>query len=151
MSQDHLEMMVRGITGEPFIAEHIILLDGNVPLCDDPRLRMAVLTTLPMLDDMGVAARQLGGDPGRGVWISEARAVPTSQEAQSASSGERRHRLQRGDRSFVGEPASKRQRTGDPGQSSSRSHPPGGVPQSCGSCVATSPAFSDATTTGGAP
>ena len=144
-------MMVRGITGEPFIAEHIILLDGNVPLCDDPGLRMAVLTTLPMLDDMGVAARQLGGDPGRGVWISEARAVPTSQEAQSASSGERRHRLQRGDRSFVGEPASKRQRTGDPGQSSSRSHPPGGVPQSCGSCVATSPAFSDATTTGGAP
>ena len=60
MSQDHLEMMVRGITGEPFIAEHIILLDGNVPLWDDPRLRMAVLTTLPMLDDMGVAARQLG-------------------------------------------------------------------------------------------
>ena len=87
LSQDYLEMMVRGITGEPFIAEHIILPDGIVPLCDDPGLRMAVLTTLPMLDDMGMAARQLGGDPGRGVRISEARAVPPARRRSLLAAG----------------------------------------------------------------
>ena len=60
LSQDHLEVMVRGITGEPFITEHVILPEDITPLCEDQGLRMVVLTTLPMLDDMGVAVRQLG-------------------------------------------------------------------------------------------
>ena len=42
--------MVRGITGEPFIVEHMILPEDVTPLCEDQGLRMVVLTTLPMLD-----------------------------------------------------------------------------------------------------
>jgi len=41
---------VRGITGEPFITEHMILPEDITPLCEDQGLRMVVLTTMPMLD-----------------------------------------------------------------------------------------------------
>jgi Putative gypsy type transposon len=128
LSQDHLEILVQGITGEPFVGEHLILPNGIVPLCEDPDLRMVALTTLPMLDDMGLAARQLRGDPNRGVRISEAEAAPSGQEEQHT-----RRRLRRQDGSYVREPASKRQRAqGDPGQGSSQPCPPGGSPGPAG-------------------
>ena len=55
LTQEALEVLVRAVTGEIFIPEHLILPQGVVPLCDDSRLRTAVLATLPTLDDGGLA------------------------------------------------------------------------------------------------
>ena len=69
------------MTGEIFIPEHLILPQGVVPLCEDSSLRAAVLATLPTLDDGGLAARQTGGDPDRGIRIpgaSEEQTVPSA-------------------------------------------------------------------------
>jgi hypothetical protein len=64
---------VRGIIGETFIPESLILPQNILALCDDPGLRTAILATLPTLDDSGVAVRQTGGrDPHRGIGISDA-------------------------------------------------------------------------------
>jgi hypothetical protein len=55
---------VKGITGESFIPESLILPQDIPALCDDPGLRTAVLATLPTLNESGVAVRQTGGrDP----------------------------------------------------------------------------------------
>ena len=67
--QEALEVLVRAVTGEIFIPKHLILPHGVVPLCEDSRLRTAVLATLPTLDDGGLAALQTGGDPDRGIRI----------------------------------------------------------------------------------
>ena len=70
---------MRAVTGDIFIPEHLILPQGVVPLCEDSRLRTAVLATLPTLDDGGLAARQTGGGPDRGIRIpgaSRGQAVP---------------------------------------------------------------------------
>ena len=56
LTQEGLEVMVRAVMGEIFIPEHLILSQGVVPLCEDSRLRIAVLATLPTLDDGGLAA-----------------------------------------------------------------------------------------------
>jgi len=69
LTQEALEVLVRAVTREIFIPEHLILPQGVVPLCEDSRLRTAVLATLPTLDDGGLAARQTGGDPDRGIRI----------------------------------------------------------------------------------
>ena len=141
---------MRAVTGEVFVPEHLILPQGVVPLCEDSRLRTAVLATLPTLDDGGLAARQTGGNPNRGIQISgasEDQAVPDvagsgpttkgkqavagsaatsgpsqAQSSSGASSGETsRRRLHRGDGTPVVEPAAKRQRSAkDTGQGSSR-------------------------------
>ena len=60
---------MRAVTGEIFISEHLILPQGVVSLCEDSRLRTTVLSTLPTLDNGGLAARQTGGDPDRGIRI----------------------------------------------------------------------------------
>jgi len=150
LTQEGLEVLVRAVTGEIFVPEHLILPQRVVPLCEDSRLRTAVLATLPTLDDGGLAARQTGGDPDRGIRIPGAsgeQAVPSargsgpsakgkqavagsvdtsgpSQDRSSsgASSGEAgRRRLHRGDGTPVTEPAANRQRTAeDAGQGSSR-------------------------------
>jgi hypothetical protein len=52
---------VKGITGESFIPESLILPQDIPVLCDDPGLRTAVLATLPTLDESGVAVRQTDG------------------------------------------------------------------------------------------
>ena len=72
LTQEALEVLVRAVTGEVFVPEHLILPQGVVPLCEDSRLRTAVLATLPTLDDGGLAARQTGGDPDRGLRIPDA-------------------------------------------------------------------------------
>jgi hypothetical protein len=64
---------VKGITGESFVPESLILPQGIPALCDDPGLRTAILATLSSLDESGVAVRQTGGrDPHRGIRISDA-------------------------------------------------------------------------------
>ena len=60
---------MRAVTGEIFLPEHLILPQGVFPLCEDSHLRTAVLATLPTFDDGGLAARQTGGDPDRGIRI----------------------------------------------------------------------------------
>ena len=52
---------MKGITGESFIPESLILPQDIPALCDDPGLRTAMLATLPTFDESGVAVRQTGG------------------------------------------------------------------------------------------
>jgi hypothetical protein len=64
---------VKGITGESFIPESLILPQDIPALCDDPGLRSAVLATLPTLDESGMAVRQTGDrNPHHGIRISDA-------------------------------------------------------------------------------
>jgi hypothetical protein len=73
LSWDELEVLVKGITGESFIPESLILPEGIPALCDDPGLRTAILASLPTLDESDVAVHQTGGrDPHRGIRISDA-------------------------------------------------------------------------------
>jgi hypothetical protein len=48
---------VKGITGESFVVESLILPEGIPPLCDDPGLRTAILDSLSTLDESDVAVR----------------------------------------------------------------------------------------------
>jgi hypothetical protein len=57
LSWDELEIQVKGITGESFIPESLILPQGIPALCDDLGLRTAILATLPTLNESGVAIR----------------------------------------------------------------------------------------------
>jgi hypothetical protein len=68
LSWEELELLVKGITGESFIPESLILPQDIPVLCDDPGLRTTILATLPTFDESGVAVRQTGGrDPHRGI------------------------------------------------------------------------------------
>ena len=68
LSWEELELLVKGITGEYFVPESLILPQDTPTLCDDLGLRTAVLAMLPTLDDSGMAVRQTGGrDPLRGI------------------------------------------------------------------------------------
>jgi hypothetical protein len=125
--------LVKGTTGESFVAESLILPEGIPPLCDDPGLRTAILDSLPTLDESGVAVCQTGGrDPHHGIQIPDipgggsrpadadsrfhpATLSPSGKGKGAASSssapggsgrseGERRHRLRRADGSFVWDP-----------------------------------------------
>ena len=73
LSWEELEVLVKGITGESFVPESLILPEGILALCDDAGLRTAILATLSTLDESGVAVRQTGGrDPHHGIRISDA-------------------------------------------------------------------------------
>ena len=61
LSWEELEVLVKGITGESFVPESLILLEGISALCEDAGLRTAILAMLPSLDESGVAVRQTGG------------------------------------------------------------------------------------------
>jgi hypothetical protein len=64
---------VKGITGESYVPESLILPKGIPALCDDAGLRTVILATLPTLDERGIDVRQTGGrDPHRGIRISDA-------------------------------------------------------------------------------
>jgi hypothetical protein len=133
LSWEELELLVKGITGESFVTESLIPPMGIPPLCDDQRLRTAILDSLPTLDESSVAVRQTGGwDPHHGIKIPDIRAggsrptdvgsrappatlSPSGKGKGAASSssapggsgrseGERRHRLHRADGSFVADP-----------------------------------------------
>ena len=78
------------VKGEIFVPEHLILPQGVVPLCEDSRLRAAVLATLPTLDDGGLEACQTGGDPDRGIRVpgaSEEQAVPSTAGSGPSTKG----------------------------------------------------------------
>ncbi|KAJ1258614.1 hypothetical protein BS78_10G089600 [Paspalum vaginatum] len=66
-----LEEWVRCVTDVSFPPEQLRLPFAIVPLCRDQALRTAVLREMPTLDDGSLAARQLGGDPNRGVHIAD--------------------------------------------------------------------------------
>jgi hypothetical protein len=73
LSWEELEVLVKGITGESFVPESLILPEGIPALCDDTGLRSVNLATLPTLNECSVAVRQTGGrDPHRGIQISDA-------------------------------------------------------------------------------
>jgi hypothetical protein len=57
LSWEELEVLVKGITGESFVPESLILPEGIPALCDDAGLRTAILATQPTLDESGVAVR----------------------------------------------------------------------------------------------
>jgi hypothetical protein len=57
LTWEELEVLVKGITGESFVPESLILLEGIFALCDDAGLRTTILATLPTLDESGVAVR----------------------------------------------------------------------------------------------
>jgi hypothetical protein len=64
---------MKGITGESFVLESLILPKGIPALCDNAGLRSVNLATLPTLDECGVVVRQTSDrDPHRGIQISDA-------------------------------------------------------------------------------
>jgi hypothetical protein len=64
LSWEELELLVKGITGESFVPECLILSQGIPALYDDLGLRTTILATLSTFDESGVAVRQTGGrDP----------------------------------------------------------------------------------------
>jgi hypothetical protein len=75
LSWEELEILVKGITGESFVPESLILPQCIPALCDDSGLRTAILAMLPTLDESGVTVCQTGGrDPHRGIRIYDASA-----------------------------------------------------------------------------
>jgi hypothetical protein len=158
-----LEVVLRGMTGKAFSLESLVISSGIKALCENQALRLAVLASMPILDEGGLAVRQMGGDPNRGIHIpgasfdrqqrtsqglggpshgglapvgkgkervpvpehrhkDNAGAAPTRRgdEAQGVApargsqvEGSKARRLKRGDGSFVGEPAPKRQKTAE--------------------------------------
>jgi hypothetical protein len=159
---------------ETYTLEALVLPRGIKALFEDQAIRSAVLASMPTLDEGGLAVRQVGGDPNRGIQIPGAspdrqqradqgpggpshggpgpagkgkEKVPVPEhhhkhntgatlnqrddEAQGAATtrssqeeGSRSQRLQRGDGSFMGESAPKRQKTAEPGGQSQDPPPP---------------------------
>ncbi|KAJ1254713.1 hypothetical protein BS78_K339700 [Paspalum vaginatum] len=131
-------------------------------------LRTAVLWEMPTLDDGGLAARQLGGDPNRGVHIADApvggsgargtapadkgkEPVAASPAVPPAGGEETRRRLVRGDGTFVSEPDPKRQRTSGEGTKAAlcrgASRPKGLLPGAAPDCRTSEPSSPAAQTT----
>jgi hypothetical protein len=81
-----LEAAIRAMTGEAFVPESLVLPSGVKALCEDQALRSTVLASMPTLDEGGLAVRQLGGDPNRGLQIPGA--TPDRQQRPSGGAGE---------------------------------------------------------------
>jgi hypothetical protein len=148
LSGVELEVLIRAMTGEAYAPESLVLPRGVKALCEDQAMRTVVLASLPTLDEGGLAVRQVGGDPNRGIRIPdtspdghqradrspggsyhggpapfEKEKVPEVATLRSSRDREkdRLRRLRRGDGSFMGEPAPKHQKTTESGgQSGSR-------------------------------
>jgi hypothetical protein len=65
-----LEVAIRGMTGDTFSLKTLVLPSGVKALCEDQALRSLVLASMPTLDEGGLAVRQVGGNPNRGIRIS---------------------------------------------------------------------------------
>jgi hypothetical protein len=83
-----LEVAIRGMTGDAFSPESLVLPSGVKALCEDQALQASVLASMPTLDEGGLAVRQLGGDPNRGLHIPGA--TPDRQQRTSQGPGEPR-------------------------------------------------------------
>jgi hypothetical protein len=153
-SRAELEAAFRAMTGEAFSPESLVLPIGVKALCEDQALRLTVLASMPTLDEGSLAVRQLRCDPNRRIHIpgtspirqqrasqgpggpSPGGSAPTGKGKEKVPVPEHRHkdnmegskarRLQRGDSSFVGEPAPKRQKTAE---AERQSRPPPPPPQ----------------------
>jgi hypothetical protein len=80
-----LEVAIQGMTGDAFSPESLVLPSGVKALCEDQALRSSVLASMPTLDEGGLAVRQLGGDPNRGIHIPGA--SPNRQQHASQGPG----------------------------------------------------------------
>jgi hypothetical protein len=90
LSSMELEASIRSMTGEAYAPELLVPPRGIKALCEDQALRTAVLAKMPTLDESGLAVRQLGGDPNRGIQIpgtspdSQQRAEQREREGEGA-------------------------------------------------------------------
>jgi hypothetical protein len=84
-----LEVAIRGMTGEAFSLESLVLSSEIKALCEDQALRSAVLASMPILDEGGLVVRQVGGDPNRGIHIPGA--SPDHQQRTSQGPGRSSH------------------------------------------------------------
>jgi hypothetical protein len=85
-----LEVAIRGMTGDTFSPESLVLPSGVKALCKDQALWSSVLASMLTLNEGGLAIRQLGGDPNRGIHIPGAspnRQQRASQGARGPSPG----------------------------------------------------------------
>jgi hypothetical protein len=64
-----LEAAILAVTGEAYSLESLVLPRGIKALCEDQATRSPVLASMPTLDEGGLAVRQVGGDPNRGIQI----------------------------------------------------------------------------------
>jgi hypothetical protein len=85
-TRTELEAALRTMTGEAFILEALVLPSGVKALCKDQALQSSVLASVPTLDEGGLAVRQLGGDPNRGLQIPGA--TPVRQQRTNKGPGE---------------------------------------------------------------
>jgi hypothetical protein len=67
-----LEVLIRGMTGEVYAQELLVLPRGIKALCEDQGMWTAVLASMPTLDDGSLAVQQVRGDPNRGIQIPSA-------------------------------------------------------------------------------
>jgi hypothetical protein len=142
LTDTELEVLIRGMTGEAYAPELLVLPRGIKALCEDQGMRTAILASLRTLDDDGQAVRQVRGDPNRGIRIpgtspdNPRRANPspggsshgaptpsgkgkepgaTSTRTSRDREEDRSQRLRRDDGSFVRELGPKRQRMSESG------------------------------------
>jgi hypothetical protein len=80
-----LEVAIRGMTGDAFSPESLVPPSEVKALCEDQALRSSVLASMLTLDEGGLAVRQLGGDPNRGIHILGA--SPNRQQRTSQGPG----------------------------------------------------------------
>jgi hypothetical protein len=69
LTRAELGASIRAMTGDTFSLESLVLPRGIKALCEDQAMRSAVLESMPTLDEGGLAVRQIGGDPNRGIHI----------------------------------------------------------------------------------
>jgi hypothetical protein len=138
LSRMELEVLIQAMTGEEYAPELLVLPRWIKALCEDQAMWTAVLASLPTLDEGGLAVQQVRGDPNHGIRIPET-SLDSHQRADPSPSGsshgglapsgkekvpkaatsrssrdreeDRSWRLRRGNGSFVGELAPKRQKT----------------------------------------
>jgi hypothetical protein len=77
-TRTELEVAIWGMTGDAFSLESLVLPSGVKALCEDQALRASALASMPTLDEGGLAAQQLRGDPN--CWIHIPGASPDRQQ-----------------------------------------------------------------------
>jgi hypothetical protein len=80
-----LEVAIRGMTGDAFNPESLVLPSGVKALCEDQALWATILASMPTLDECGLVVRQLAGDPNHGIHIPGA--TPDRQQRTSQGPG----------------------------------------------------------------
>jgi hypothetical protein len=71
LSDVELEALIQAMTGEGYAPESLVPPRGIKALCKDQALQTTVLASMLTLDEGGLAVRQVGGDPNRGIRIPD--------------------------------------------------------------------------------